>query len=385
MTDGPVREYSWAQVSARRLERQWLAGPSQAGAPSDIVRAMCGAHAQVMTAAELSVGMRSTVLSRPDVRNSLLEGGSLARTFGPRGTVHLLPAADLSLWTGALAALPPNPALGQFLTPGQTDEVVAVIADVLLDAELTVDELTSAIAARTGAWAAEPVMPAFQTMWPRWRAAMGTAGFRGALCFGAGRGRTATYRNPRQLIPGFRPADAGTALGWLLRTYLQAYGPATPAHFARWLGVPHGWAAGLFDGHRGELAPVIVEGSPAWVPRDDAAAITTEPTGVRLLPYFDSYVVAGQPRELLFPGEASIRALARGQAGNYPVILIDGVVRGLWHHRRSGKKTEITAELFGPASPPQLEELAQQAERVGRFLESEVRLTLGRVDIGGHA
>jgi hypothetical protein len=281
--------------------------------------------------------------------------------------------------------MPPNPALGQFLTPGQMDEVVAAIADALREAELTVDELTDAIAARAGAWAAEPVMPAFQAMWPRWRAAMGTAGFRGALCFGAGRGRAATYRSPGQLVPGLRPVGAGTALGWLLRSYLQAYGPATPAHFARWLGVPHGWAAGLFDDHREDLAPVTVEGSPAWVPRDDAAAITTEPSGVRLLPYFDSYVVAGQPRGLLFPGEASTRALARGQAGNYPVILVDGVVRGLWHHRRSGKKLEITAELFGPARSRQLAELGRQAERVGRILESEARLTLGRVDIGGHA
>ncbi|MFC9353580.1 winged helix DNA-binding domain-containing protein [Arthrobacter sp. NPDC057013] len=385
MTDGPEREYSWAQVSARRLERQWLAAPSQAGSPSDIVRAMCGAHAQVMTAAELSVGMRSTVLSRADVRSSLREDGTLVRTFGPRGTVHLLPASDLSLWTGALGAMPPNPALGQFLTPAQTDEVVAAIADALRAAELTVDELTDAIAARAGSWAAEPVMPAFQAMWPRCRAAMGTAGFRGALCFGAGRGRAATYLSPGQLAPGFRPAEAGTALGWLLRSYLQAYGPATPPNFARWLGVPHGWAAGLFGDHREDLAPVTVEGSPAWVLRDDAAAITTEPSGVRLLPYFDAYVVAGQPRERLFPGEASTRALARGQAGNYPVILVDGVVRGLWHHRRSGKKLEITAELFGPAASSRLEELRQQAERMGRFLESEVRVTLGRVDVGGHA
>ncbi|WP_395404298.1 winged helix DNA-binding domain-containing protein [Arthrobacter sp. UC242_113] len=385
MVEEPVREYSWAHVCARRLGRQWLAAPSQTASPAEIVRAMCGAHAQVMPAAELSVGIRGAGISRAEVRKALWEDGTLVRTFGPRGTVHLLPAADLSQWSGALGALPPNPALRQFLTPGQTDQIVAAIADALRDAELTVDELTDAIVARTGAWAADPVMPAFQTMWPRWRAALGTAGFRGALCFGAGRGRAATYRSPGQLLPGFRPADPAPALSWLLRAYLQAYGPATPAHFARWLGVPHGWTAGLFADHRGELAQVAVEGAPAWVLPSDAGAITTEPSGVRLLPYFDSYVVAGQPRELLFPGAASTRALARGQAGNYPVILIDGVVRGLWHHRRSGRKVEITAELIDPARPSRLEEVAQQAERVGNFLQAEAHLTFGTVNVGGHA
>jgi hypothetical protein len=380
-----VHDYSWAQVCARRLERQRLAAPSPADSPADIVRAMCGAHAQVMPAAELSVGMRSDRISRADIRTALWEDGTVVRTFGPRGTVHLVPAADLSFWTGALGALPSHASLGQFLTPAQTDQIVAAIADALREDELTADELNDAIVARTGEWAADPVMPAFQTMWPRWRAAMGAAGFRGALCFGAGRGRAATYRSPGQLLPGFRPAEAASALAWLMRAYLGTYGPTTPGHFARWLAVPGEWAARLFDHHRGELAEVAVEGRPAWVLRNDAGDIFAEPTGVRLLPYFDSYIVAGQPRDLLFPGVAGTRALSRGQAGNYPVILVDGVVRGLWHHRRSGKKLEITAELFQPASTTQLEELARQAERVGQFLQAEARLALGKVDIGGHA
>jgi len=346
---------------------------------------MCGAHAQVMAAAELSVGIRSAGMSLGDVRKALWDDGSLVRTFGPRGTVHVLPAADLSLWTGALAAVPTHSSLGQFLTSGQTDQIVDAIADALRDGELTAEELNDAIVARTGAWAAEPVMPAFQTRWPRWRAAIGTAGFRGALCYGAGRGRAVTYRSPGQLLPGFRPADPSVSTAWLLRAYLQAYGPATPSNFARWLAVPDRWAARLFDHHSAELAKVTVEGMRAWVLQGDARPTTVEPKGVRLLPYFDSYAVAGQPRELLFPEVAATRALSRGQAGNYPVILIDGVVRGLWHHRRSGKKVEITAELFHPAGPTQLPELAQQAERIGQFLQADARLTLGEAGIGGHA
>ncbi|MEK8144714.1 crosslink repair DNA glycosylase YcaQ family protein [Streptomyces sp. M10(2022)] len=49
---------------------------------------------------------------------------------------------------------------------------------------------------------------------------------------------------------------------------------------------------------------------------------------VRLLPYFDAFTIASQPRERLFPGAAFERALAGGQAGNFPVLLVDGVVAG---------------------------------------------------------
>ncbi len=57
--------------------------------------------------------------------------------------------------------------------------------------------------------------------------------------------------------------------------------------------------------------------------------------GLWLLPYFDAYVVAGQPRDRLYPGPAAARALTpSGQAGNYPVLLVDGG-GGLRHQPRS--------------------------------------------------
>lgn len=57
---------------------------------------MLGAHAQVPSATELSIGVRTEGLTRADVRAAPWEDGSLVLTHGPRGTVHLLlPAAEL--------------------------------------------------------------------------------------------------------------------------------------------------------------------------------------------------------------------------------------------------------------------------------------------------
>ena len=285
-SSGP--EFSWAEVCARRLQRHWLAAPSENGRPADIVRAMCGAHAQVITAAELSVGMRSSGTTVAEVRRALWDDATLVKAFGPRGTVHLLPADDLSLWTGALGAIPPAAHSGGFLTAAQTDEVVEAIDQALADGDLSVDELGEAVIGRTGAWAGELVMPAFQGMWPRWRAALATAGSRGVLCFGPNRGRLVTYRSPASMLPGFRPADAASALAWLVRSYLRAYGPATSAHFAQWLGVSRPWAAEVFDTLAGELAPATVEGAPAWVASGDTGKARAKPSGIRLLPYFDA-------------------------------------------------------------------------------------------------
>lgn len=158
----------WEQVVARRVERHFLAAPGPD--PAAVVAAMCGAHAQVRTAGELSVGLRLDGAVRADVRVAVEETRELVRTFGPRGTVHLLPTRDLPTWTGALSTIPrPLPAFGPGiqLPPEQLAEVVAGIGTALADAELTVDELTAALADEVGAWAVERCMPAFQVLWPR--------------------------------------------------------------------------------------------------------------------------------------------------------------------------------------------------------------------------
>jgi hypothetical protein len=133
----------------------------------------------------------------------------------------------------ALSAIPrarsPFPPRAR-MSAERIEQVVAAIANAVEDAELTVDELTDAIAARVG----DRVMEACQDKWPRWRQAESIATDRGVMCFGPDRGRRSTYTSPRRRLPGFWPAPVKKALAALVRRYLHAYGPAPD------------WAAGLF-------------------------------------------------------------------------------------------------------------------------------------------
>jgi DNA glycosylase AlkZ-like len=228
-------------------------------------------------------------------------------------------------------------------------------------------------------------MAAFQVQWPRWRQLTSTAANRGVLCFGPDRGRNVTYTNPHRWLPGFEPEDGAAALRTLLREYLAAYGPATPQHFARWLAIPPGHAVTLFGEMRDALEDVRLEGAPAWTLQGDAVAPEMPVPGIRLLPYFDAFVVAGQPRELLFPGAAAARAIPTGQAGNYPVVLVDGVVGGVWHQRRSGRRLVVTVESLVPLRPAQRRELDDEVALVGTIVDAEPTLVLGQVTVGPHA
>jgi hypothetical protein len=199
----------------------------------------------------------------------------------------------------------------------------------------------------------------------------------GVLCFGPNRGAKVTWTSVRRLIANFAPMDPGEAVSELLRRYLRAYGPSTPAWFDRWVGATMGWANDAFDRIRDELAEVDVEGTVAWVLADDRDFGTQPPRGVRLLPHYDTFTIAWRPRELMFPGVAAERGLSRGAAGWIPLLLVDGVVVGVWKRIGTAKKLRVEVEPFGKLRASQRDELEGQVARLGEIWGTDAELVVG--------
>jgi hypothetical protein len=337
-----------------------------------------------MTAAELSLGMRVADATRSDVAAALWVERSIVKTVGLRGTLHLFRTEDLPWWLAAFVALPRpvNHAPDVRLDTAQLEAVLSAIDSAVKDHELTIDELDAEVAARCGDWAAERVMPAFGDFWPRWRQAIGVAACRGVLCSGPNRGRRVTYTSLERWLPASHRVDADIALRTLVQAYLFAYGPARPEHLAQWLAIPTPLARSLFAAV--DLDELQLDGTIGYVNRGDTA-FDDEVPPVRLLPYFDAFAVGSQPRSMLFPGRAGERALARTQAGNYPVLLVDGVVAGVWHQKRSGRRIAITVEPLGRMSASRRRAVETEVERIGTIVEGRAELTIGTVTVGPHA
>src|SRR5262249_39089517 len=206
----------------------------------------------------------------------------------------------------------------------------------------------------------------------------GGGGHGGVLCWGPNGGGRVTYTAPAAWLPGFRRAKGSAAAGELARRYLYASGPATPYEFARWLGAPRDWALGVFGsiGASLERAEIVDDVSSAARAVDDRAAgdvpgiikgDTEVPDcpagGGMLLPYFDPYAVGGHPRRRLFPGRAYERALNRGAAGPYAVMLLDGTVAGIWHQSMSGRRIRMVVEPFVELRTAQRRELDDEVAR----------------------
>jgi hypothetical protein len=377
-----VTVISWAAVSGRRMSRHGLTDPLES-IPS-AAAAMCGTHAQVMTAAELSLGLRVTGATRSEVSAALWDDRSIVKTVGLRGTLHLFRTEDLPWWMAAFEALPRpnNQASDVRLDAAQVDVVLGALESAVQERELTIDELDAEVAVRCGDWAAAQVMPAFGDFWPRWRQAIGAAAYRGVLCFGPNRGRRVTYTSVQRWLPAARCVDSADALRAVVHAYLHAYGPARPEHLAQWLAIPTPLARSLFA--NADLDEVELDGVIAYVNRGDTD-FDDEVAPVRLLPYFDAFVVGSHPRPLLFPGRAAERARARTQAGNFPVLLVDGEVAGVWHQKRSGSRIAVTVEALGRLTASRRRAVETEAERIGTIMGGRVELTFGTVTVGPHA
>jgi hypothetical protein len=271
------------------------------------------------------------------------------------------------------------------LDPAQMEALVAAIGDALDGQCLTREELGREVARRAGSWATEAVSPAFGGQWPRWLMAVGTAANAGLLCFGPDQGSKVTFVRPEQWLGSWAAVDGAAALREVFQRFLSAYGPATHREFAQWFGMQPGMALALTRELADELEEVTIEGYRAWMLANEVAGdwpVAQEV--VCLLPHFDCYLIGCHPRERLVPADVTKRVLTRGAIGNLPLLVIDGVVAGLWQQRRSAHRLEIGVEAFQPLSPRQLEQLEAAVARIGEIVDTECTLALGAVAVRPH-
>jgi len=384
----PILEVSWEQVWGSRLRHHSLVQRAPAGHLAEVAGQVCGIHGQIMPAAELSLGIRVEA-TRGAVRAALWETRRLVRTYSIRGTIHLLPAQELGLWMAANRARAAHAAAMEAkrldslgLSPDQVAALVDAIAGALDGRMLTLEELGAEVVRRTGGWAAATANEAWASGWPNWRTALGRAAAEGVLCFGPNRGNAVTFVRADQWLGGAQAVDPEPALREVFMRYLRAYGPATARDFARWFSLPGPAARSLAESLRPDLLEVRVEGSrtPLWAARDFRANGSAAGS-VRLLPHFDCYLRGCHPREQLVGAYAP---RAAGGTGQFPVLLVDGVVAGVWDRRPRRGLVDVLVEPFRRLSPAHRRELEQEARRVGEVLECKTELVIGSVHVRPH-
>jgi Winged helix DNA-binding domain len=364
-------ELTWSQVLAWRLRRQFLLADAGSSA-LDVVRRLAGVQAQVMSAAEQAVAVR-TRPSRPGALAVGLSGGELVRTWAMRGTLHVLPVEELGTYLAPLAAArtwEKGSWQKTFLDAAGMRALTDAARELLDDgAVLTREELTDAVMARAG----DPGLA--EHLRSGWGAVLKPLAWQGLLVQGPPREGRITFTTPASL-PGWKGLppleEAGPAV---VLAYLGAYGPAGPAALDDWLlrgatpkKVLRGWFADLAA--RGLLVEVSVEGEPLWARAADADELTAArpDTSTRLLPAFDQYVLGPGTKDPHMLDPRYRAEVSRAAGWIAPVVIHAGRVAGTWEAADGA----VRVRLFGDAPPIDPAELAREAAELNPGLPVEV-------------
>jgi hypothetical protein len=193
---------------------------------------------------------------------------------------------------------------------------------------------------------------------------------RGVVCYGPSRGNEPTFVRPDVWIPRWQDVAQEEAEELLLRIYLKAYGPATVADFALWAGITLTDGREIWARVQSEIAPVNVDGWPAAALQkdlDELAQAGFERPLVRLLPYFDSFLLGHKERRHLITREHH-PDVYRAQGWISPTVLVNGRVSAVWEHAWEGTRMRVKVTKFEPVTRRVTAGIHEEAQDLGRFL-----------------
>lgn len=369
-------------MAAFRLGRHHLLQPSRKKDLPAIVYDMGGAQAQLVSAAQLSFWARMRDLQLADVERAI-DKKTLVKATCMRKTLFLLPARHLAMFVRGSTRRAEKEvqwARGKGVPERVLDAAIDAALGAL-DEPCTRPEIAERAsralgvrmsAVKGGGWGRQSkvaAVPVGHLVYPVVDF-LHLAASRGVVCYGPRRGNEPTFVRADAWIPRWKDMPVEQAEGQLLRTYLRAFGPATPTDFSMWSGISLTGAREIWAREQAGFATVNVQGWEASVLRgdlDELEQAAFERPHVRLLPYFDSYMLGHREREHLM-GVEHRGHVYRPQGWISPVVLVDGRAAAVWTHARDGDRLRVNVTKFIPLSRPVIAGLREQAQDLGRFL-----------------
>jgi uncharacterized protein YcaQ len=373
---------TWDQVVAFRLARHHLAERALVKDLASVVDDMTGAQAQLLSAAHISLWTRVRSLRIADVE-AALEERVLVKVACMRRTLFLVPGNHLAVFVRGTARRAEK---GIRWTRGKGVPERAIDAAIeatlgALDRPLTRPEIAERVSralgvqtqtVQGGGWGSRrklAAVPVGDIAFPVWDL-LHLAAARGGVCYGPNQGNEPTFVRADAWIPGWQDVAQEQAEDLLLRRYLRAFGPATAADFALWAGINLSEARVIWAREQAGLAPVSVEGWAAEALQEDLEALARAENArapVRLLPYFDTFLLGHKEREHLAAAPYREK-IYRPQGWIAPIVLVDGRAAAVWSHTCKGDRLEVKIAGFRPLPQEIITGIAEEAQDLGRFL-----------------
>jgi hypothetical protein len=326
-----------------------------------------GLQAQLWSATTLGMRARSAGLDAGKVVRALDSDRSIVRTWLMRGTLHVVAAKDVRWLLHLLGPVFARARRTRRAQLGLDDDLkgrgVAAIREILRGSgPLTRYELVDHLRSRQIALDPKTQAPIHL---------IGLAALEGVLCLGPDRydGESTYVLLDDWVAPQDRLPSRDAALSELARRYVAACGPATVEDLSTWSGLPINDARSAINGASASLVEVTLQGQPGVLLKE-RLTLEEKPhkTDVRLLPAFDTYLLAYRRRDLAVPQPLQ-RRLQRGGGWLHPAVVVNGRAVAAWSLRKSGSRDQVTVEPFGRMGPTVRAGIEMEVDDIGRFLD----------------
>ena len=365
-------DLSLAQVRRLRLQNQRLADDTRIASAASVIRDLCALQSQEWTSAQLAIAARTTGITHEDVRRAREVDRSFVLTWSLRGTLHLVAAEEIASQLalfGERAISGTNRryqqlGLSEIIRDNALDHVGEILAE---DGPLIRAELAEKLGARGIPVAGQAIHHLVRY-----------AALRGLICFGPEREGELTYVLLSEWLPNYKAREAvDETLSSFARRYLNAYGPASSADFARWTGVSAKRADAAFAAIDGNSvaceAPVgavsLLKRQILRLPASEAAP------NLRFLPRYDNYLLVYRSRNFMVdaafakrvhPGGGLIRAC----------VIADGEAVANWKLEQRRKTARIVVSPFQVLDKSLRPLLEAEVGRLSQFLQRELELRI---------
>lgn len=191
----------------------------------------------------------------------------------------------------------------------------------------------------------------------------------GLICSGIMRGNKQTYALLAERVPKKFLLPKEEALAKLAEKYFTSHAPATLQDFIWWSGLKIKDARQALELIKSTLISTEVNEQTYWF--NDDQNLGENKNTVLLLPAFDEYLISYTDRTASITSDNHKKAISYNGIF-WPIIVINGLVKGVWKRVVKNNKVAFSINLFEPVSDSLNYQIKRKAIAYGEFLNKEI-------------
>jgi hypothetical protein len=349
------------EISEVRLISQKVAS-AEFKTPEEIVSWMGAIQAQDYSMAKWAIGVRL-----PDTTDKKVEAaidkGEILRIHVLRPTWHFIPADDI-YW---MLELSRTKIKSSFRS---RDKELELTETVIVKTQSILEKILSNVSGLTREEiSAEFTRAGIRTDANRLSHILIHSELIGLVCSGPIKEKKLTYSLLHKRIPAKKDIPRDEALARLAGKYFRSRCPATLEDFIWWSNLSATDARNAVESVKNDFFSETIGSSKYWLPYSFSYKVMKK-TSVHLLPAYDEFLIAYKDRKSsLSPINNKKTVSVNGIF--YPLIVVNGQVRGLWKRLTQKNKIIVSLDFFQPSDKFINNLIAEKLNAFGRFTGRE--------------